>query len=81
MDKVDIDKEHNPETAFFWASFAIKDGQRKKHCPTVTLYRNSEGKFFAVEASPGIDPTRVELVKDPWEWLQEEINRLKGHLP
>ena len=56
MSKINIDADHNPKTAFFWASFATEDEQQQKHCPTVTLYRNSEGKFFAVQASPGIDP-------------------------
>ena len=82
MNEIDIDEDHDPRTGFFWASFAIEDEQLQQHCPTVTLFRNSEGKFFAVEQTePGRDLTTMKLVKDPWEWLQEEIKHLKGYLP
>ena len=82
MNEIDIDEDHDPRTGFFWASFAIEDEQLQQHCPTVTLYRNSKGKFFSARRSkPGIDPTKVILVKDPLEWLQGEIKHLKGYLP
>lgn len=81
MSKITIDANHNPENAIFWASFATESGQQKKHCPTVTLYENSEGEFFAAEGSRRVAPTTAELVIDPREWLQECIDRLKNDIP
>ncbi len=73
MSKVNIDEEHDPKTAVFWAMFADEPGQQEEHCPTVTLYENLEGEFFAIERSPGVDPTSADLIEDPREWLDERF--------
>ena len=77
MSKVNIDKEHEPKTAVFWAKFATEVGKQKKHCPMVTLYENREGEFFAVEQAPGALPMTYELIKDPKKWLDDCVEWLK----
>ena len=83
MSKVNIDEEHNPKTAVFWAMFADEPGNQKEHCPMVTLYENQKGEFFAVQESPNVnmEPTGFTLVKNPREWLDEQVKRLNDHMP
>ncbi len=83
MGKVNIDEEHDPKTAFFWAMFADEIGKQKEHCPRVTLYENRKGEFFAVQESPNVnmEPTGFTLVKNPRAWLYEQAKRLNMPSP
>lgn len=73
MSKVSLNDKYNLKTAYFWAMFATEPDQQEKHCPTVTLYENSEGEFFAVEQSRRVEPTSADLIEDPREWLDERF--------
>jgi hypothetical protein len=77
MSKVSLNDKYNLKTAYFWAMFATKPDQQQLHCPTVTLYQNQEGDFFAVERSPNVnmEPTSADLIEDPREWLNEHVNK------
>ncbi len=77
MSKVEISAEFDPETAIFWVMFATEPGWQEMHCPTVALYENSEGKFFAAEKSRNVKPTSVELIEDPGKWLDDRVKWLK----
>ena len=77
MSKVEISAEFDPETGFFWAMFATVPGQQEKSCPMVTLYENSEGKFFAAKESRNVRPASVELIEDLGEWLDDRVKWLK----
>ena len=80
MSMVEINAKHDPKTAVFWARFATAVGEQQRHCPTVTLYENSEGEFFVVEESPKVAPTRTELVIDPRKWLQKRVDWLNAQM-
>lgn len=80
MSMIEIDENHDPETAVFWARFATEIGEQQRHCPTVTLYQNLQGEFFAIEESPKVPATRAELIKKPLEWLQEQVKWLNGRM-
>ena len=73
MSKVNIDEQHDPRTATFWAMFADEPGERENDCSTVALYENQEGEFFASEKAPRALPLTYELIKDPRKWLDERI--------
>ncbi len=81
MSKVNISNKYNPNTAVFWAMFATEPGEQKKHCPTVTLYENPNGEFFAVEESPRVPPTGAELIEGPGKWLDDRVAWLYAQLP
>ena len=81
MSKVEISAEFDPETGFFWAMFATATGEEKKHCPTVILYENSGGKFFAAEESRNVKPTSVELIEYPGKWLDDRVAWLNAQMP
>ena len=81
MNKVNISAKYDPETAIFWAMSATEVGQREKHCPTVTLYENPDGEFFVTEQSPGVKPTRAELIDDPGKWLDDRVAWLNAQMP
>ena len=80
MSKIDIDDDHLPKDAVFWASFATDSGKHLKDCSTVTLYENPKGELFLVEDSPGVDPTHYEPIEAPWEWLKERKEWLKAYI-
>ena len=91
MSRVDINEKYNPDTAFFWARFATNAGQQERHCPTVALFENSDGKFFAVEETrsplwrtlPRTEanaPIFAELITDPKSWLAEHVRWLDGEI-
>ena len=79
-------------TAFFWGRYPTEMGQPEEHCPTVALFENQEGEFFAVtetRTGPGrslpitreIPSGTAELVTDVRAWLDERIAFLISHLP
>lgn len=80
MSKVNISNKYNPKEAVFWAMLATEPGQQKKHCPTVTLYENSYGDFFAVEQAPGALPMTAELIEEPGKWLDDRVAWLNAQM-
>ncbi len=78
------DGEYNRLTAIFWGCFADEPNHQEAHCPTISLYQNENGKFFAMRdrrtgpnrdlptnPTHAIPGTVAELIKDVGEWLKE----------
>ena len=89
MARVDINEKYDPDTAIFWARFATEIGLQERHCPTVALYENPDGEFFAVDETRSAPnrslprtgasaPTSAELIADPKLWLAEHVQWLEG---
>ena len=90
MPTVSNDDEHNPITAVFWGRFPTEIGHAQGHCPTVALFENEAGEYFAVEetrtAPRGAIPVtgditgNPQIVPDVREWLDERVKFLVSRL-
>ena len=94
MAEVRIGEEHDPVKAMFWGRFPTDIGHAEADCPTVALFQNPDGEFFAVEETRGppnrkiatrptrpIPATRAQVVNDPVEWIKEYLRFVEGCLP
>ena len=91
MTTIPISEKYNPVTAFFWGRYPTEMGKAEGHCPTVALFENQDGEFFAVAETrraprhslpvTGEITGNAELVAEVREWLDGRIAFLISHLP